>query len=102
MSTLHTINKSPFETNSLETCLRLAANGNTVLFYEDGVYGAMKGTTVADKIKSAMKNLTFCALGPDLKARGIDAGKLLEGIKVVDYSEFVKLSVDNDKVQSWI
>ncbi len=102
MSTLHTVNKSPFEKNSLEACLRLAAKGNTVLFFEDGVYGAMKGTTVADKIKSAMNNLTFCALGPDLKARGIDAGKLIDGITIVDYSDFVKMSVNNDKVQSWI
>ena len=102
MSTLHTVNKSPFEKNSLETCVRLAAKGSTILMYEDGVYGAMKGTTVADTVKTAIKNLQVCVMGPDLKARGIDAAKLLDGIKVVDYSDFVKLSVENDKVQAWL
>jgi len=41
MSTLHTVNKSPFDRSSLETCLRLAGKGNAVLLLEDGVYGAM-------------------------------------------------------------
>ena len=102
MSTLHTVNKSPFEKNSLEACLRLAAKGCAVLMYEDGVYGAMKGTTATDAVKAAMKNMSFYVMGPDLKARGIDASKIIEGIKVVDYSDFVKLSVENDKVQAWL
>ena len=42
MATLHTVNKSPFERNSLEGCIRLAAKGSAVLLIEDGVYGAMK------------------------------------------------------------
>jgi tRNA 2-thiouridine synthesizing protein B len=70
--------------------------------YEDGVYGAMTGTAVADMVKTAMKSMQFCVMGPDLKARGIDAAKLIDGIKVVDYSDFVKLSVENDKVQAWL
>lgn len=102
MSTLHTVNKSPFEKNSLEACVRLAAKGSAVLMYEDGVYGAMKGTVVADTVKNAIKNMSFYVMGPDLKARGIDAAKLIDGIKVVDYSDFVKLSVENDKVQAWL
>ena len=102
MSTLHTVNKSPFEKNSLEACLRLAAKGSAVLMYEDGVYGAMKGTTASEAVKAAMKNMQFYVMGPDLKARGIDAGKIIDGIKVIDYSDFVKLSVENDKVQAWL
>ncbi|MBI3563166.1 MAG: sulfurtransferase complex subunit TusB [Gammaproteobacteria bacterium] len=102
MSTLHTVNKSPFEKNSLETCVRLASKGNAVLMYEDGVYGALKNTAVANLVKGAMSNLQFYVLGPDLKARGLDAAKVLDGIKVVNYNDFVKLSVENDKVQAWL
>ena len=39
MAILHTVNKSPFERNSLEACLRLAQPGSAVLLMEDGVYG---------------------------------------------------------------
>ena len=102
MSILHTVNKSPFDRNSLEACVRLAAKGGSVLLIEDGVYGAMKGTSKSDMVTNAMKDLTFYVLGPDLKARGVDEGKLIEGVKVVDYSGFVNLTVENDKAQAWL
>ena len=102
MSILHTVNKSPFDRNSLESCVRLAAKGGAVLMIEDGVYGAMKGTSKSDVVSNAMKDLTFYVLGPDLKARGVDEGKLIDGVKVVDYSGFVNLTVENDKTQAWL
>ena len=40
---LHTVNKSPFERNALESCLRLAASGASVLLIEDGVVAALAG-----------------------------------------------------------
>jgi tRNA 2-thiouridine synthesizing protein B len=102
MAVLHTVNKSPFEKNSLDACVRLAAKGSSVLMLEDGVYGAMKGTVKSDVVTNAMGDVTFYVLGPDLKARGIGEDKLIDGIKVVDYSGFVSLTVDNDKVQAWL
>jgi tRNA 2-thiouridine synthesizing protein B len=98
---LHTVNKSPFEKNSLNSCLNCAAEGSAVLLIEDGVYGALNGSTVADKVKDAMGKVTIYALGPDLDARGI-ADKVIDGIKVVDYAGFVALAAENDKVQSWL
>jgi len=100
MSTLHTVNKSPFETNVLETCIGLAKSGSTVLLYEDGVYAATEGTSAAAAIKNA-KGISFCVLGPDAQARGIE-GKLTNDIKVVDYDGFVDLVAGHDKVQAWL
>lgn len=102
MAILHTVNKSPFEKNSLDACLRLAAKGSAVLLIEDGVYGAMKGTAKTAAVESAKGDISFYVLGPDLKARGIGEDKLIDGFKVVDYSGFVSLSVENDKVQAWL
>ncbi len=102
MSTLHTINKSPFDRASLQSCLRLAADGNAILLFEDGVYGAMKGSTVAELVEKALSNKTIYVLGPDMKARGVDESKLIDGIKVVDYKGFVELTVENDKVNAWV
>ena len=73
---LHTVNKSPFTNNSLESCLDCVADGAAVLLIEDGVYGALTGSTVADKV--------------------------IDGIKLVDYAGFVDLATENDKVQSWL
>ena len=42
MSVLHIVNKSPYDRNSLDTCLRLAAPGSAILLIEDGVYAARR------------------------------------------------------------
>jgi tRNA 2-thiouridine synthesizing protein B len=99
---LHTVNKSPFEKNSLETCLRLAEDNSSILLIEDGVYGALKNTSFESTIISMQKASKFYALGPDLKARGLDKSSLISNIEIIDYKEFVKLTVENNKIQNWL
>lgn len=101
MTMLHTVNKSPFERNSLETCMDLAKKGSKILLIEDGVIGAVDGAK-SDKIKGAMNDFTFYVLGPDLQARGIDEGSVINGVNVVDYNGFVDLVAETDNVQSWL
>lgn len=101
MAMLHTVNKSPFEINSLQRCLQMATPGSALLLIEDGVYGALDGTTFSAEVKAA-DGLNTYVLGPDLKARGLDPAKLIEGIEIVDYDGFVQLVVDHDRIQSWL
>jgi tRNA 2-thiouridine synthesizing protein B len=102
MSILHTINKSPFERNSLDACLKFAATGASVLLIEDGVYAVLRGTSAEAQIKGALGDLNVYVLGPDLKARGFSEERVIEGVKVVDYAGFVDLAAENDKVQAWL
>lgn len=99
---LHTVNKSPFEKNSLTSCLRLAKKGSPILLIEDGVYAATRGTRFSEKMDAALQEHKLYALGPDLKARGIDQGQVMDGVTVVDYAGFVDLAAENDKVQAWL
>jgi len=101
MSVLHTVNKSPFEKSSCESCLGHATAGSSVLFFEDGVYAVTKGTTVEAKL-SAAQGIKVYALGPDLKARGIADDRLIAGVQVVDYAGFVDLAAEHDKVVAWV
>jgi tRNA 2-thiouridine synthesizing protein B len=98
---LHIVNKSPFERNSLESCLRLAKAGSAVLLIEDGVYGATKGSSVEAKVQGAMANLEVYALDADLQARGV-ADRVLDGVTVVDYGGFVDLVAEQSNCQSWL
>ena len=102
MSILHTVNKSPFEKNSLSECLSHSTDGAAILLLEDGVYAAMQGTSVEADLKDAMASRKVYALGPDIKLRGLSADKMIDGIEVVDYAGFVDLTESNDKVQSWL
>lgn len=99
---LHTINKSPFEKNSLESCLHLAKPGHDILLIEDAVYAGTSGTIVSELVEAAMGDKNVYVLGPDLASRGIDEARLLKGIGIVNYEGFVDLAVKNDKVQSWL
>lgn len=99
---LHIVNKSPFEKNSLETCLRLARRGSDILLIEDAVYGAMQGSRLSEKMQKAVEIHHVYVLEPDLMARGLDKHHLIDGIETVGYDGFVELAVDNDAVQSWL
>jgi tRNA 2-thiouridine synthesizing protein B len=99
---LHLVNKSPTDRNSLDSCLRLAKAGSSVLLIEDGVYAAINKTTHADAIAGRMNDLTFYVLGPDVSARGMDDKTLVDGIHVVDYEGFVDLVVEHEVAQSWL
>jgi tRNA 2-thiouridine synthesizing protein B len=98
---LHIVNKSPFERNSLESCLRLATSGSAVMLIEDGVYGATKGSSVESKVQGAMANVKVYALDADLQARGM-ADRVLDGVTVVDYGGFVDLVTEHSNLQSWL
>ncbi len=96
MTVLHTVNKSPFEKNSLDTCLRIAIEGHSVLLIEDGVYASMSGTSMNDKVTDASKRLRFYLLGPDLKTRGLREEDVMDCVEVVGYDGFVRLVVGHD------
>jgi tRNA 2-thiouridine synthesizing protein B len=102
MSILHTVNKSPFEKNSLASCLKFASDGGSVLLLEDGVYAVLQGTVVEDAVIDALSRVPVYVLGPDLKARGFSEDRIIDGVKVVDYGGFVDLAAENDKVQAWL
>ncbi len=102
MTTLHIINKSPFERNSLDSCLRLAKAGSAILLIEDGIYAAQKNTAVGDQVAAATTTHSVYALAPDLDARGIDKAEIIDGISLVDYEGFVQLTTETARVQSWL
>ena len=96
---LHTVNKSPFEKNSLESCLNFLEKDDVVLLFEDGIYAASTGTTKSQLVETILKKNKVFALDADLKARGIS--ELIEGVEIADYNKFVDL-VEAHKVQAWL
>ena len=98
---LHTVNKSPTERNALESCFKYLKKGSAVLLIEDGVYGALKGTTTTKMVEQALKNFPVYALYPDIEARGMQ-DRVIDGIKLVDYSGFVDLVAEHPTFQAWL
>lgn len=102
MSTLHTVNKSPFTTRTLESCLNHCKDGDAVLMIEDGVYGGLAGTSVSDKVAGRIGAVSVYVLTPDAQARGLAADRMLKGIAGVGYDGFVDLVTGHDRTQAWL
>jgi tRNA 2-thiouridine synthesizing protein B len=101
MSTLHTINKSPYTNNALTACLKICAGKDGVLLLEDGVFGATASSPNAAELQSLIQSgIKVFALINDLSARGLEE-KLAAGIRPIDYNMFVQLTLDHQRVQSW-
>ncbi len=98
---LHIVNKSPFEKNSLQSCISCAKDGSAILLIEDGVYGVLKNSAISSDVKNAIGSMNVYALEADVNARGI-ADKVMDGVQLIDYSGFVDLTCEHDKVQSWL
>ncbi len=98
---LHIVNKSPFERNTLESCLRLAQKGSKVLLIEDAVTAAVRGGAFEPKLAAALEQLEIYALTPDLAARGLK-DRVVAGVRLVDYGGFVDLVTESNPVQSWL
>lgn len=98
---LHIINKSPFQTRTLESCLRMAQPGSAVLLIEDGVYAATQGSAAQESVKTACATLKIFALQPDMDARGVTT-KALDGITLIDYGGFVDLAAEYTTSHSWL
>ena len=102
MAILHIVNKSPYERDSLASCLRVAKAGSGLLLIEDGVLAVAEGGKFAGMLKDAASSIKVSVLGPDLDARGISRDKMVDGINVVDYAGFVDLVAEFDCPQSWL
>ena len=77
------------------------AVGASILLLEDGVYAAMRQSSMAQELSAALQRVVLYALEPDLMARGISPERRLPGIATVDYSGFVELAVSHEQVIAW-
>lgn len=101
MSTLHTVNKSPFDQRTLSDCIAVCQPGDALLLIEDGVYGALPASPEITALRALCeRQIKVYALEADLQARGL-IDRIADDITVVDYAEFVTLSVAHNTIQSW-
>lgn len=89
---LHLLFVSP--TNAI--LARIGA-ADEVIFLENAVLALLQNNTL---INFALLNNGY-VLADDLAVRGISANEIHASIRVIDYAEFVALSVKNPVAQSW-
>lgn len=101
MSTLHTVNKSPFSHTTLASCLQICGKQDGILLLEDGVFGALNNAPCAEELTTMIEaGVKVYVLGIDVNARGL-VEKLRSDVFLTDYNGFVQLSIEHNCVQSW-
>lgn len=98
---LHIVNRSPAQTTSLQSCLRLAQEGSALLLIEDAIYAATSAAAQASGIADALARHKIYVLQPDAAARGMSA-RLIDGVTTIDYAGFVDLVAEHPNNQSWL
>ena len=98
MPTLHVLSHSPFGDERLDSCLRLLGTDDGVLLCGDAVYALQPGSTACERLAASNLGPRLFALEEDLLARAIADSPA----RAVDYPAFVALSLDYDKVNSWL
>jgi tRNA 2-thiouridine synthesizing protein B len=97
---LHTVNKSSFERNSLKAATQLIDDSSVVLLIEDGVLSGTQNAN-SDLIADLVSGGRVYALQGDTDARGVSS-RMMDGIKLVDYTGFVELVVEHGTPVSWL
>ena len=101
MSTLHTVNKSPYSNSSLLSCIKICSKSDAILLLEDGVFGVLTSTPESKLLlQLALSGTKVFAISADVKARGL-TDKLPPFIEPIDYNNFVQLSIEYRCIQSW-
>ena len=92
MATLHVVSHSPFTDSRLTSCLRVCGAEDAILLCGDGAYGLHNPALQIQGVK-------VFVLAEDMQARNLP---LPDWADSVDYPGFVQLSLDYDKVNSWL
>jgi len=101
MAILHTVNKSPFSHNTLQSCLAVLQTGDTLLLIEDGIYGCLPTAATFEELQRLHANgVKLRVLKEDLEARGC-SDQIDELFETADYNQFVELCTQHQSVQSW-
>lgn len=95
---LHLIFQSPIETAILERI----DSGDDVLFLENAVFRILAKGNLGTVLTELLKHNRLYVLSDDINVRGISVTELVKGIEVIDYSEWVDLTVKNPIIQSWV
>ncbi|MBC3254308.1 sulfurtransferase complex subunit TusB [Pseudomonas paralactis] len=92
MSTLHVVSHSPFTDKRLDSCLRICGAQDAILLCGDGAYALHTPALPSKGVK-------VFVLAEDMLARNLP---LPDWADSVDYPGFVQLSIDYDKVNTWL
>ncbi|MDQ7090510.1 MAG: sulfurtransferase complex subunit TusB [Methylococcales bacterium] len=91
------IYQSPLETATLQ---RISA-GDSILFMENAVLRLLKSSRHTTELKTMTLNKALFVLKEEIEIRGICPDDLISGIEIIDYPDFVQLTLKHPLIHTW-
>lgn len=94
---LHTLSHSPYRTD-IDAMLRGVAPGDALLLLQDGVIAGLAQGGASARLLAP--GVPVYALRADVEARGL-VEQISSSVRLVDYTEFVRLTVQHAAQLAW-
>ena len=94
---LHLISTSPIAS----AVLARTSIGDDVVFLENALWHLLQTGALHNTLTELLNTHQLYVLADDLVVRGINTNELIQGIHIIDYPQFVDLTVKNPVIQSW-
>lgn len=94
---LHLIFQAPLQTATLQRI----GDADAVLFLENAVTQLLKNGQNNAVLSTMLATNRWFVLISDIETRGIRVEELIAGITVIDYADWVNLTLEYQGVQSW-
>ncbi|MBU2571085.1 MAG: DsrH/TusB family sulfur relay protein [Gammaproteobacteria bacterium] len=90
-----------FQSSEVDAVLERIEVGDAVVFIGSSILRLIEGGSKAKILKQSAKICYLCSLSDDLALFGIDQADLVDGIRVIEYAEWVELAVTHQQSLSW-
>ncbi len=94
---LHLIYQSPLESATLQ---RIATD-DSILFMENALFRLLKTNSKTVELKVMTQLYSLFVLDNELEIRGICPHEIITGIEVINYQDFVNLTLKHSLIQTW-
>jgi sulfur relay protein TusB/DsrH len=87
--------------NNVQQLLKFVVEGDAVLFMENSTFGLLKKSAFVTALTECVDKVDFYTLLSDIQLRGIIEDELTDMVNIVDYSEFVALTIKYQVIKTW-
>jgi tRNA 2-thiouridine synthesizing protein B len=97
---LHIVYQSPVDSQNLKDCLAVFSLEDVLLLIENGVFCALSGTALSEKLADLANSQRIFVLTPHAAERGV-LNQLMHKIQLIDFEGFVDLVVEQYPILRW-
>lgn len=90
-----------FQSSEAGVVLERIDSGDAAVFLGGSLFRLLRQGAMADRVASAVNTRYLCVLAGDLAMFGVEADDLVDGVEVIEYADWVELTIKHKQTLSW-